>query len=63
MRYRIRFLNRSPEIIRETTTDVRSAAGVIALVAGIEWPPDAITLQIVDVAGREIYRLSKSQVR
>jgi hypothetical protein len=63
MRYRVRFLGRSLEIISELTADARTAAGAIALVAGYQWPLGANTLQIVYLDGREIYRLAKSDLR
>jgi hypothetical protein len=36
--------------IRET----RNVVGAIALVAGMDWPPHAVTMRVLEVDGREI---------
>ena len=63
MRYRVRFMSRGLTLIAELASDARSAEDAIALVTGYQWPHGAHTLQIVDLDGNEIYRISKDKFR
>ena len=55
MRYRIQVLDGAATILREMHSDARSVGGAIELITGIEWPPKATTLRILDLDGREVY--------
>ena len=54
MQYRIQFLDAAAAVISELIADAHNAAGAIALVADLDWPPHAITMRVLDV-GREIH--------
>ena len=55
MQYRIQFLDGRANVIRELTADARNAAGAVALLADIDWPPRAVTMRVLDAEGREVY--------
>ncbi len=55
MQFRIQFLDESPRVIREVAADARNAAGAIALVVDVDWPPRAVTMRMLDVDGREVH--------
>jgi hypothetical protein len=59
MQYRIQFLDRRANVIRELTADAQNAVGAIALVTDIEWPPHAVSLRMLDPDGREVHSKSK----
>ena len=48
MRYRVQFLDASAQVIRELFADARSAAGVVELVAEMDWPPHAVSIRVFD---------------
>jgi hypothetical protein len=59
MQYRIQFLDGRANVIRELTADARNAAGAVALLADIDWPPRAVTMRLFDPDGCEVH----SQIR
>jgi hypothetical protein len=63
MQYRVQFLDGSADLIRELFTDARNAAGAIALVVDIEWPPRAATLRVLDADGREVHSRVKGDTK
>ena len=54
MQHRIQFLDGNASVILDLIADARNAAGAIALVADLEWPPHAVTLRMLYVDGREV---------
>jgi hypothetical protein len=63
MQFRIQFLDGSARVIRELHADARNAAGAIALVADIDWPPRAVTLRVLDQDGREVHSKVKGDTQ
>jgi hypothetical protein len=63
MQYRIQFLDGRANVIRELTADARNAAGAVALVAEIDWPPRAISMRVLDADGREIHSANRGDAR
>jgi hypothetical protein len=63
MQYRIQFLDRRTNVVRELTADARNAVGAVALVADIDWPPHAVTLRVLDPDGREVHSGVKGDAR
>jgi len=61
MQYRIQFLDGNANVILDLIADARNAVGAIALVAGLEWPPHAVTLRMLYV-GREVHFRVKGEV-
>jgi hypothetical protein len=53
MQYRIQFLDGNASVILDLIADARNAAGAIALVADLDWPPHAVTMRLLYVDGRE----------
>jgi hypothetical protein len=60
MQYRVQFLDGHTNVIRELTADARNAVGPIALVADIDWPPNAVLIRVLDADGREVHSRAKS---
>jgi hypothetical protein len=63
MQFRVQFLDRAENIIEELTADARNAIGAIELVEGLEWPPRAITMRILDADGLEVHAEVKGERR
>ena len=59
MQFRIQFLDGSGRLIRELYADARNAAGAIALVADLEWPPHAVTMRVFDLDRRDVHSAVK----
>jgi hypothetical protein len=55
MQYRIQFLDAAAAVISELIADARSAHGAIALVVDLDWPPQAVTMRVLDTDGREVH--------
>jgi hypothetical protein len=55
MQYRIQFLDGMAIVIVDLIADARNAAGAIAFVADLEWPPHAVTMRLLELDGREIH--------
>ena len=55
MQYRIRFLDRSANVIREWSANARSVADAVALVVDADWPPRAVTMRVLDAYGRAVH--------
>ena len=62
MQFRIQFLDELARVIRELAADARNAAGAIALVAYVDWPPRAVTMRVLDVDGREVHSATRGDV-
>jgi hypothetical protein len=54
VQYRIEFVDRDGNIIRELHADARSADGAIGLIANSDWPPRAVAIRVLDVDGRTV---------
>jgi hypothetical protein len=63
MQYRIQFFDGAAAVISELIADAHSAAGAIALVADIDWPPHAVTMRVLDADGREVHSATKGDAR
>jgi hypothetical protein len=55
VQYRIQFLDRSANIIREWSANAPSVAAAIKLVVAADWPPRAVTMRVLDAYGREVH--------
>ena len=44
MQFRIQFLDGKANVILDLVADARNAAGAIALVVDIDWPPHAVSI-------------------
>ena len=63
MQYRIQYLDGSANIIRELSADARSGTSAFELVADLPWAPRAVTMRVLDAAGREVHSAIKGEVR
>jgi hypothetical protein len=45
------------------TADFHNAVGAIALVAGMDWPPHAVTMRVLDADGPEVHMEVKGDAR
>jgi hypothetical protein len=63
MQCRIQFLDAANAVISELTADSHNAVGAIALVAGMDWPPHAVTMRVLDADGREVHMEVKGDAR
>ena len=59
MQFRIQFLDGNASVILDLIADARNAAGAIALVADLDWPPHAVTMRLLYVDGREVHSAVK----
>jgi hypothetical protein len=55
MQFRVQFLDGNASVILDMIADARNAAGAIALVADLEWPPHAVTMRVFDLDQREVH--------
>ena len=55
MQFRIQFLDGSAKVIGELTAAARSATGALQLVVANDWPPEAVSIRVLDAAGREVH--------
>jgi len=58
VQYRIQFLDRSANVIREWSADARNLAGAIKFVIDADWPPCA-----VGAYGREVHSVSNGDAK
>ena len=54
MQFRIQFLDRSATVVRELAAEAQSAACAFELIAGSDWPPDVVSVQVLDGDGFEV---------
>jgi hypothetical protein len=54
VQYRIEFVDRQGNVIRELPADARSHPGALGLVAESDWPPRAVAIRVLDVDGRTV---------
>jgi hypothetical protein len=50
-------------VILDLIADARDAANAIALVVDLDWPPNAVSMRVLDVDGREVHSSIRSDVR
>ena len=62
MQYRIQFLDRRTNVVRELTADARKAVAAVALVTDIDWPAGAVSIRVLDPDGREVHSKSKDDM-
>jgi len=60
--YRMQFLDGSATVIPELIADARNAAGAIELIANIDWPPNAVSIRVLDADGLEVHSASRRDV-
>ena len=60
MQYRIQFLDAAAAVISELIADAHSAVGAIALVADLDWPPQTVTMRVLDADGRQVHSTTVS---
>jgi hypothetical protein len=63
VQYRIQFLDGMASVILDLIADARDAANAIALVVDLDWPPNAVSMRVLDVDGREVHSSIRSDVR
>ena len=51
MQYRIQFLDRSANVIREWSANAQDVAGAIKLIVDADWPPRAVTMRVLEATG------------
>jgi hypothetical protein len=62
VQYRIQFLDRSANVIREWSANAGDVAGAIKLIVDADWPPSAVAMRVVDAYGREVYSATRGDV-
>ena len=62
MQYQIQLLDGNAGVILDLIADARNAAGAIALVADLEWPPHAVTVRVLYVGGREVHSAIRGEM-
>jgi hypothetical protein len=62
VQYRIQFLDRSGDVIREWSANAQSVARAVSLIVEADWPPRAITMCVLDAYGREVHSARKPDV-
>jgi hypothetical protein len=55
VQYRIQFLDRSGNVIREWSANAHTVAGAVALIVDADWPPRAVAMRVLDAYGREVH--------
>jgi hypothetical protein len=55
MQYRVQFLDRSAQVLRELFADARNDVGAKELTVLMDWPPGAVAMRVLDVDGREVH--------
>jgi hypothetical protein len=55
MQFHIQFLDGSANVIGELTVAARSATGALQLVVANDWPPEAVSIRVLDAEGREVH--------
>jgi hypothetical protein len=63
LRYRIQYLDISAALIRELFADARSATSAGQLIAGIDWPPKAISVRVLDAHGCEVHSENRGDAK
>jgi hypothetical protein len=63
MQFRIQFVDGSANVIGELTAAARSAAGALQLVVANDWPPEAVSIRVLDADGREVHPAIQANVR
>jgi hypothetical protein len=54
VQYRIEFVDREGNVIRELHADARSDSDAVGLVADSDWPPHAVAIRVLDFEGRTV---------
>ena len=62
MQCQIQFLDRSANVIREWSANARSVADAIKLIVDADWPPQAVTMRVLDPYGREVHSATRGDV-
>jgi hypothetical protein len=62
VQYRIQFLDGIATVILDLVADARDAASAIALVVDLDWPPNAVSMRLLDEDGREVHSAIKGDV-
>ena len=63
MQFRIQFLDGSANVVGELTAAARNAAGALQLVAANDWPREAVSIRVLDAAGREVHSAIRGDAR
>ncbi len=63
VQYRIQFLDRSANVIREWSANAQDVAGAIKLIVDADWPPRAVAMRALDAYGREVHSERKGDVK
>ena len=61
MRFRVQFLDASTNIIQELTVDARNAVTVLERISGIDWPPRAVTMRVLDPDAMPVHFEAKGE--
>ncbi len=59
MQYRIQFLDGAGKVIREWIDTAQNVTRVIELIVDADWPPDAVTMRVLDAYGREVHSVAR----
>jgi hypothetical protein len=60
MQYRIQFLDASGNVVRELSGSAQSVTRVVAIIVDADWPPQAVTMCVLDAYGREVHSSTRS---
>ncbi len=59
MEFRVQLLGGSANIVQGLAVNARNPAGAIEMLTGIDWPPRAITMRIIDSNGTTIHETAE----
>jgi len=63
VQYQIQFLDGVASVILDLVADARDAANAIALVVDLDWPPNAVSMRVLDADGREVHSTVKGDTQ
>ena len=62
VQYRIQFLDGAGNVVREWSASARNVAGAIELIVDADWPPQTVTMRVLDAYGREVHSATRGDV-
>jgi hypothetical protein len=63
VQYRIEFVDREGNVIREMHADARNDSDAVGLVADSDWPPHAVAIRVLDLEGRTVHQGRRRSLR
>lgn len=62
VQYRIQFLDGVGNVVRELSASARNVAAAIELIVDADWPPQTVTMRVLDAYGREVHSATRRDV-